>query len=76
MQNIIIKLNTLPEFIRSIDLVNLGLFPSEDAVGFARRRGLSPDYMQHGRRILYPKAGVISWIEKLMKKGDISISDQ
>jgi hypothetical protein len=77
MQNIIIsKIDSLPEFMRSSDLVDLGLFPSEDALQGARKRGLSPDYIKHGRRVIYPKASVIEYIAKLMRKGDVPKSNQ
>lgn len=65
------KIDSFPEFMRSCDLVKLGLFPSEDAVQTARKRGVSPDYIKHGRRVLYLKSSVLAFIAKFMCKGDM-----
>ena len=71
MSEILTKLEGLPEFLSSHDLVALGLFPSPDSVYLARFRGNSPDYCKFGRKIRYPKQSVIDFIESRMKRGDV-----
>lgn len=63
------QLKDCAEFLSSHDLVNLGLFPSPDAVYFARLRGNSPDFIKMNRKVIYPKASVIKFIEQRMVKG-------
>ena len=62
-------LSELPEFISGRDLITLGLFRDQKAIHMARKRGYSPDYVYLGRRIVYPKQGVISFLEQLHKSG-------
>lgn len=62
--------DSLPEFLNSHDLVKLGLWPSDDAVYLARLRGLSPDFIKLGKKILYPKASVIEFIQRHLKSGE------
>lgn len=53
---------SLPEFISSHDLVKLGLFSSADKAYVARVRGNGPAFLKIGRRVMYPKASVMQFI--------------
>lgn len=66
---------TLPDFLRPCDLVSLGLFSSRDALYSARAGGKSPDFIRVGRRIIYPKAGILDFIERHLHKGTFKSSD-
>lgn len=61
-----------PDFLRSRDLVKLGLWPSTDAVYLARLRGISPNFIKVGRKILYPKSSVIEFIQDHLNCGKSS----
>jgi hypothetical protein len=74
-QNLHNSLNDLPQFLSSRHLVDLGLYPSLDAVYLARVRGHSPDFIKLKRKVLYPKDSVLKFIEQRMKKGGSSGSD-
>lgn len=74
MSEPISKLASLPDFLSSNDLVDLGLFSSPDSVYFARMKGNSPDFIKLGRRVIYPKASVIQFLERHTKKGNESQS--
>jgi hypothetical protein len=84
MQNLIFsKLDLLPEFLTSNNLVDLGLYNSIDAAYAARVNGKSPDFLQFRRKILYPKASVVQFVEKHMhlcnsgtKESSLQISEQ
>lgn len=71
MQTAYPQLDALPEFLNSKDLVAIGLYPSAAAVYLARMRGRSPDFIKLGRRIVYPKQCVASFIEKSFRAGNI-----
>lgn len=72
MSDILIsKLDQLPEFLNSQDLVNLGLFVSKDTVYISRYRGDGPSYIKLKRRVLYPKSSVLAFIESHFKDGSI-----
>lgn len=62
-------LDSLPEFLKSNDLVQLGLYPSNDAVYLARIRGQGPDFIRFKRKVLYPKTSVFTFIERHFYKG-------
>jgi hypothetical protein len=64
-----LTISNAPEFLTSGDLVSLGLYKCEDSVYAARRKGLSPDFIKFGKRILYPKDKVIEFKEKNMRSG-------
>ena len=70
IDNINNALDDMPQFLSSRQLVQLGLYPSLDAVYLARVRGQSPDFMKLKRKILYPKHRVLAFIEQNMKKGN------
>lgn len=57
----------LPDPCTSKDLVDMGLYKSEQAACYARKMGLSPDYFKLPHKaILYPKAGVVEFLKKAM----------
>ena len=62
--------DSLPAFLSTKDLVNLGLYINIDAAYLARLNGNSPDFIKFNRKILYKKADVIEFIEKHKCKGD------
>lgn len=74
-QNLHNTFNDLPQFLSSHHLVELGLYPSLDAVYLARVRGHSPDFIKLKRKVLYPKNSVLQFIEQRMRKGDASDFD-
>jgi hypothetical protein len=57
------KIEAMPELLSTNDLKSLGLYRSLNATYLARRHGHSPDYIKVGRKIFYPKAGVINFIQ-------------
>lgn len=65
------KLDQLPDWISSTQLVSLGLFSSNCAMYLARVRGQSPDYIKIGKKVLYPKSGVIDFIRNHSHDGSI-----
>lgn len=69
MSEIFSKLNSLPDFITSHDLVELGLYSNPDAVYVARSRGNSPDFIKIGRLVKYPKAAVAEFIKTRLQSG-------
>lgn len=72
MSNLIsTKLEALPEFLTTKDLMSLGLFRDLDAACIARKEGYSPDYIKVGRKILFPKSRVIEFLESRMQNGNI-----
>lgn len=68
------QLDAFPEFLNSHHLVQLGLYPSIDAVCLARLRGNSPDFVKLKGKVLYPKINVVEFLEVRMKKGSVTIS--
>ena len=70
MQNIQLpNVDGKQEFLTSSDLVDLGLFPSVNAVYSARKRGVSPDFVKVGAKVLYPKSCVVDFVKSCFKKG-------
>ena len=61
------KLDSKKEFLDSNDLVAMGLFPSADAAYLARRRGVGPDFIKFGSKVLYPVECLNAFIEKSMQ---------
>lgn len=55
--------NWLPDAVSSKTLVSIGLFNSAQAVRNSRLSGDTPPYFRIGKRIMYPKKGVIEWLE-------------
>lgn len=64
-------LQSLPEFLRPYELVELGLFVTTKAAYFARLRGKSPDFLKIGSRVLYPRASVVEFITRNLQQGSI-----
>ena len=70
MQNIQLpSVDEKREFLTSGDLVDLGLFPSINAVYSARKRGVSPDFVKIGAKVLYPRSCVFEFVKSCFKKG-------
>lgn len=61
----------VPDFLSTNDLVKLGLYPNKNSAYFARLKGLSPDYIRLGRKILYPQKSVIEFIDCHTTKGKV-----
>ncbi len=64
------KFKTLPEFLCAKNLMDLGLYTTQKSLYFARLRGNSPNFVKIGKRILYPKASVIKFLENRMQEVD------
>lgn len=62
-------LEAAADFLTSDDLVTLGLYKSRNSIYFARSKGIGPDFIKLGRRILYPKNSVLAFVELHMQKG-------
>ena len=63
-------LDNYPAFLRTKDLVELGLFKNEAVLCQARNYGRSPDYIKVGQKVLYPKASLVEFLEDNFKKGN------
>jgi len=61
-------LDSLPPLLTSQHLVDIGLYPNKDASYVARINGQSPPFIKLERKILYPKEGVIEFLEQRMHK--------
>jgi predicted DNA-binding transcriptional regulator AlpA len=58
------SLKDRPEFLRSRDLIELGIYKSFSDISYSIKRDLAPPYIKIGeRKILYPKASLIAWLE-------------
>lgn len=58
-------LKDMPDLLTTNDLVALGLYSTDKAAYFARRRKISsPPYIRIGKRILYPKAELESFLAR------------
>jgi hypothetical protein len=56
---------TLPELCIVRDLIDVGIYRSDQAAYHARKSGTSPDYFKLPHRgIVYPKKGIIEFLEK------------
>lgn len=53
----------LPDQCTVEDLVKAGIYRSPQAAAHARSLGDCPDYFKLGRRIMYPKEGVIKYLD-------------
>ncbi len=54
----------LPEECLTVDLIKVGIFTSPFSASCARRAGNSPPYFKFGKKIMYPKPGVIKWLKE------------
>mgnify|MGYP003646973476 CR=1 FL=1 len=66
-------LKKLPEFMTTLHLVDLGLYPSRQAVHLAIRRKQAPPFMRIGKKIVFPKC---SFIEFIIDNMEIKTHDQ
>jgi len=58
------SLKDKPEFLRSRDLIELGIYRSFSDISYSIIRGFAPPHLRIGeRKILYPKASLIAWLE-------------
>lgn len=55
-------LDSLPQFLSTKNLIDLGLYKNRDSAYIARLQGNSPDYIKFGRKILYPKQSVLTFL--------------
>jgi hypothetical protein len=65
MNSLISKsLTKLPEFLRSSDLIALGLFSSYADVSHAIKRNQAPPHIKIGKRkTVFPKSQLIYWLK-------------
>ena len=61
------KLDSKKEFLTSRDLVDMGLFPSSEAVYLARHRGVGPDFIKFGSKVLYPVECLNAFVKESMQ---------
>lgn len=52
----------LPDPCTQQDLVEVGLYPNLQLASQARKVGNTPEYIKLGKKILYPKLGIIEWL--------------
>jgi hypothetical protein len=58
-----------PEFLRTKDLIRIGLFRTKFAVRNAQRKGNAPPSIKiNFNRILFPKNSLIEWLEERNRK--------
>lgn len=63
----------LPELCSTKDLVNLGIYKSEQAAAYARRKGYSPEFFQFASRtVKYPKDAVLKFLKNAHRKNENS----
>ena len=66
-------LDSRPALLTSQDLVDIGLYATKDTAYVARIKGQSPPFVKLERKILYPKEGVIEFLEqRLHKEGKLN----
>lgn len=53
----------LPDIVETHEMVKIGLYPSIQSAYHSRKNRNSPDYFCVGRRVFYPKEGVIQWLK-------------
>jgi len=71
MLHMIPDLKDFNELLTTNDLIQIGLFSTQDAAYTARKKGCSPNYIQLKKKILYPKSAVIEFLYKNLKNGSI-----
>lgn len=69
-----LNLDNWPELLSTEELVTLGIFNSTGGAYFARRHGTGPAFIKEGRKVLYPKDGVITFVESRAPKKNASKS--
>ena len=71
MQHMIPDLKNFNELLTTNDLIQIGLFSTQDAAYVARKKGCSPNYIKLKKKILYPKSAVVEFLHKNLKDGSI-----
>jgi hypothetical protein len=54
----------LPDPIMTFELVEIGIFRSIQSAYYARKNNKGPVYFEVGKKVFYPKAGVIEWLKE------------
>lgn len=55
----------LPSLCKTKDLINAGLYRSEQSAAYARKMGFGPEFFQFpSSEVLYPKESVIDYLKK------------
>jgi len=71
-ENLLESLKNRPEFLRSTDLIELGLFTSRANVCRANKIGCAPPMIRLGdRKIIYPKKLLIEWLLERLQKSPL-----
>ncbi len=65
------SLSRLPEFLTTLDLVDIGLYPTRSAVHLARSRGQAPSCMRIGKKIVFPKGAIIEFVLANMERSKV-----
>lgn len=53
----------LPDLCRPEHLVKMGIFKYRQSADLARREGKGPDFFKIGRKIFYPRDGIVKWLK-------------
>jgi len=53
---------TLPKICYVEDLIECGIYRSDQAAAYARRNGISPPYLKMGNTVVYQKLGIIDFL--------------
>lgn len=56
----------LPELCRPYHLIAMGIFKNRQTIDLVRKQGKGPDFFKIGRKIFYPKEGIIDWFRENM----------
>lgn len=57
-------LKKFPNFIKTGDLISIGVFPNYNSAYYSRRKNDSPKYLKSGREILYSKKSVLEYVKR------------
>ncbi len=76
MNELMETIQKYPNLLSVKDLVDLGIFSSNDYAYESRVKGNSPDYIKVGHKILFPRESVIQFLKNRFKKGDKSSSNE
>ncbi len=72
MNELMETIQKYPNLLSVKDLIDLGIFSSNDYAYESRVKGNSPDYIKVGHKILFPRESVIQFLQNRFKKGDKS----
>jgi hypothetical protein len=53
----------LPELCRPDHLVKMGIFKYRQSADLARKEGKGPDFFKLGRKVFYPREGILKWLK-------------